>query len=329
MTPFIYQRPTSIEAALAALAATPNARLLGGGTCLIDLMKQGVEQPETIIDLNFAPDLAGLAVLPSGALRIGATTTLSHVARDPRVEHGWPLLHDIIVAGLTPQLRNAASFGGNIMQRPRCIFFLEPDFACNKKRPGSGCAARAGVHYQHAIFGGDATKACIAVHPSDLCVALTILDAMIVTASPAGGRRFPIDELHRLPGDDPSRETTLRTDEIIVAVEVPPQAANTAAYVKGTEGFTLASCAAMLMIHSGVITNAAIVLGGVAHKPWRSDAAERTLAGQPADEPSFAAAADAATGEAVTDFQTAFRVPLLKGVIVEALELALRAEGGA
>ena len=227
MTPFTYQRPTSIEDAVAALPAAPHAGLLGGGTCLIDLMKQGVERPETIIDLNFAPDLAGIAVLPSGALRIGATTTLSHAARDPRVEQNWPLLHDTIVGGLTPQLRNAASFGGNIMQRPRCIFFREPDFACNKKRPGSGCAAQNGVHYQHALFGGEATKTCIAVHPSDLCVALTILEAMIVTASPSGGRRFPVHELHRLPGDDPTRETTLRTDEIIVAVEVPPQATRT------------------------------------------------------------------------------------------------------
>ena len=329
MTPFTYQRPTSIEDAVAALAAAPHAGLLGGGTCLIDLMKQGVLTPHTVIDLNFAPDLAGIAVLPSGALRVGAATTLSHVARDSRVRAGWPLLHDTIVGGLTPQLRNAASFGGNIMQRPRCIFFREPDFACNKKQPGSGCAAQQGVHYGHAIFGGKAARDCIAVHPSDLCVALTALDAMLLITGAAGERWLPIAELHRLPGDDPTGETTLAAGEIVTAIEVPPQGVRHGAYVKGTEGFTLASCAAMLTIRCGVITNAAIVLGGVAHKPWRSEAAEQALRGHPADDASFAAAAEAATADAATDFQTAFRVPLLKGVIVEALDLAIQRSGDA
>ena len=322
MTPFTYLRPTSIAAAVAALAASPKAGLLGGGTCLIDLMKQGVLTPHTVIDLNFAPDLAGIAVLPSGALRVGAATTLSHVARDSRVRAGWPLLHDTIVGGLTPQLRNAASFGGNIMQRPRCIYYREPDFACNKKQPGSGCAAQAGVHYQHALFGGEATKTCIAVHPSDLCVALTALDATVLIASDSGERRLPFPELHRLPGDDATRETTLAAGEIVTAIEVPPQGGRHGAYVKGTEGFTLASCAALIEVGAGLTTSARLVFGGVAHKPWRSEPAEVALLGRPPSAETFNAAASAAVKDATTDMQTAFRTTLLRAVIVEALEQA-------
>ena len=328
MTPFAYQRPASLDEALKALASRPDAGLLAGGTCLIDLMKQGVLKPTTIIDLNFAGDLAGITVLASGALRIGATTTLSHVARHPDVAKSWPLLHDTIIGGLTPQLRNAASFGGNIMQRPRCIYFRELDFACNKKQPGSGCAAQNGVHYNHAIFGGEAAKSCIAVHPSDLCVALTILDATVLIACDSGERRLPFPELHRLPGDDPTGETTLAEGEMIVAVEVPPQGDRHGAYVKGTEGFALASCAALIEVGAGRITSASIVFGGVAHKPWRSEPAEAALLGRPTSAETFNAAASAAVKDATTDFQTAFRVPLLKGVIAEALEQAMAGAGG-
>ena len=327
MTPFKYERPTSLPAAVQALASAANGGLLAGGTCLIDLMKQGVLKPTTVIDLNFASDLAGISVQPSGALRVGATTTLSYVARHAEVRKSWPLLHDTIVGGLTPQLRNAASFGGNIMQRPRCIYFRELDFACNKKVPGSGCAAQAGVHYQHAIFGGDAARQCIAVHPSDLCVALTVLEADVLIAGPHGERRIPFHELHRLPGDDATRETTLLDREMVVAVELPPQGGRQAAYVKGTEGFTLASCAALIGIENGVITRAGIVLGGVAHMPWRSERTQQALTGKPPTDDTFREAADAAVSGAVTDFQTAFRVNLLHGVVVEALEQAVHGTG--
>jgi len=322
MTPFAYQRPASIREAVAMLAAAPGAGLLAGGTCLIDLMKQGVLAPATVVDLTFADDLSGIAVLPSGALRIGATTTLAKVARDGRVAAQWPLLHDTIVCGLTPQLRNAASFGGNIMQRPRCIYFREAEFACNKKQPGSGCAAQNGVHYAHAIFGGEAARDCIAVHPSDLCVALTALEAMLTIAGPAGERLLPIAELHRLPGDDPTRETTLASDELIIAIEVPPQGVRQGAYIKGTEGFTLASCAALIGLENGLITEARLVFGGVAHKPWRCETAEAALIGRPATARNFAAAAEIAVQTATTDMQTAFRTTLLRAVIIEALDQA-------
>ena len=319
MTPFEYRRPRSLSDAITALQADPAAGLLAGGTCIIDLMKQGVLRPTTVIDLNFAPDLKGVAVLGSGSLRIGGATTLGFIARQRFVEENWPLLHETIVDGLTPQLRNAASIGGNIMQRPRCIYFREPDFACNKKRPGSGCAAQAGVHYGHAIFG-DADPSCIAVHPSDLCVALTALDASVHLVGPGSERRvLAIDELHRLPGADPTAETTLRTGEIIEAVTIAPQGCRGGSYVKGTEGFTLASCAALLEIADGRVASARLVFGGVAPKPWSSPAAEAALVGRRPSQATFEAAGDAALAEAKTDAQTAFRSVLLRGVIAEAL----------
>ena len=330
MTPFTYQRPASLPAALDALAAAPMAGLLGGGTCLLDLMKQGVERPTALIDLTFAPELAEVAVLPSGALRIGAAATLSHVARRKEVQAGWPLLHEAIVDGLTPQLRNAASFAGNIMQRPRCIYFREPGFACDKRALGSGCAARMGAHYAHAIFGGEAARRCIAVHPSDLCVALTALDAEVEVASPGGGRRLPLTDLHRLPGDDPARETTLRPGELITAVVVPAQGSRTGAYVKGPEeGFALASCAALLHVANGLVASARIVLGGVAHKPWRSAPAEAALIGHAPTADALSRTIQAALAEAVTDEQTAFRLALLRGVMSEALGGALDRAGRA
>ena len=323
MTPFSYFRPHSRSEAVAYLQAHPDAGLLAGGTCLVDLMKQGVLRPTTVIDLNFAPDLQGIAVLPTGSLRLAAASTLARIAREPSVVQDWPLLHEAIVDGLTPQLRNAASIGGNIMQRPRCIYFREPDFACNKKHPGAGCAAQAGVHFSHAIFG-DADATCIAVHPSDLCVALTVLDAVIHVEGAGGHERtLAIGDLHRLPGIDPTGETTLRPGELIAAVVVPPQGHRGGAYVKATEGFALASCAAMLGIENGRVASARVVFGGVAPKPWRSLATEAALIGRPPDGASFDTAAVVGTCEATTDAQTAFRAPLLKGLIVQAFERAL------
>jgi len=327
--PFAYERPGSVDEAVRALGSGGAAiGLLAGGTCLLDLMKQDVLRPARVLDLNFAPDLKGLSITPAGALRIGAATTLAHLARDARVEAGWPLLHEAIVDGLTPQLRNAASVGGNIMQRPRCIYFREPGFACNKRAPGTGCAAQAGVHYQHALFGNAAGGSCIAVHPSDLCVALTALDAHVEVMGQGGRRTMPIAELHRLPGDDPTAETHLAPGELIVAVEVPPQGGRGGAYVKGSEGFALASAAALLELRDGRIADARLVLGGVSGKPWRSGPGEAALAGRAAQAEAFALAAQAAVGEAVTDGQTAFRVPMLRGLVVEALERALAGAEG-
>lgn len=326
MTPFAYRRPPGVEAALGLLAEAPDAAVLAGGTCLLDLMKQGVERPGTVIDLNFAPDLQGIAVTPRGTLRIGAATTLSHVARSSAIA-GWPLLHETIVDGLTPQLRNAATVGGNVMQRPRCFYFREPGFACNKREPGAGCAARDGVHFQHALFGGAAASACIAVHPSDLCVALAALDASAEIAGPAGRRTLALSELHRLPGGDATRETNLQPGELLTAVDIPPQDMRGGAYVKGNEGFALASCAALLGLRDGRIDAARIMLGGVAHAPWRAAAAEAALADRQPTPELFATAAAAAVQGAEPDQQTAFRVDLVNAVVAEALERALARAG--
>ena len=328
MTPFAYHRPDSLQSLLDTLAQAPQAGLLAGGTCLLDLMKQGVERPQTVIDLNFVSELGGVALMPFGALRLGAAATLSHVARRADVRAGWPLLHQAILSGLTPQLRNAASIGGNLMQRPRCIYFREPDFDCNKRRPGSGCAAQAGVHFAHAIFGGAEASTCIAVHPSDLCVALTALDAEATLSGPGGAtRRLPIADLHRLPGEDPTRETTLRPGELITAIELPPQRGG-GAYLKGPEeGFALASCAALLGVKNGQVDFARIVLGGVAHRPWRVRSAENILLGNPPTPDLQAQAIASVMAEAATDVQTAFRLALLRGVMTECFDQALAAAG--
>ena len=329
MTPFSYVRASSPHEALTAAGerGSPPASFLAGGTCLLDLMKQGVERPSRIIDLNFAPDLAAVNLDADGALHVGAMARLSHVERDP-LAAGWPLLREAIVDGLTPQLRNAATFGGNISQRPRCIYFREDGFACNKRRPGSGCAAKAGVHYQHALFGGPEVEACIAVHPSDLCVALTALDARVSLRTSAEARTLHIEDFHRLPGVDPTRETNLRPGELIEAVVIPPQGRRGGAYVKGPEeGFALVSCAMLFALDGGVMSDVRVVLGGVAHKPWRQRAAEAALEGAKPTPAALDAMTEAALTGAVTDAQTAFRLTLARAVIAEAFERALsRAE---
>ena len=329
MTPFSYVRASSPHDALDAAGerGSPPASFLAGGTCLLDLMKQGVERPERIVDLNFAPDLATVKLDDDGALRVGAMARLAHVERDP-LTSAWPLLREAIVDGLTPQLRNAATFGGNIGQRPRCIYFREEGFACNKRRPGSGCAAKAGVHYQHALFGGSEAEACIAVHPSDLCVALTALDARVELRTRADERTLPMEDFHRLPGGDPTRETNLRVGEMIETVVIPPQGRRGGAYVKGPEeGFALVSCAILFGLKDRAMTSARLVLGGVAHKPWRRRAAEAVMEGATPSRVLLDDLTEAALASAVTDQQTEFRLPLARAVIAEAFERALsRAE---
>ncbi len=287
-------------------------------------MKQGVERPRAVIDLNFAPDLAAVAVLPSGALRIGGAATLSRVARRPDVQAGWPLLHEAILDGLTPQLRNAASVAGNVMQRPRCIYFREPGFACNKRVPGSGCAAQAGVHFGHAIFGGEAAQDCTAVHPSDLCVALTALDAVAQVAGPGGARTLPIAALHRLPGADPTRETTLRPGELITALDVPPQGECGGAYVKGVGG---GFCPCLLRGAAGAGGGRGRLGARRARRRRAQALAVRACGGGPRRARAGAghppARDDAATAGAATDGQTAFRAALLRAVVGEALEQAV------
>jgi xanthine dehydrogenase YagS FAD-binding subunit len=234
------------------------------------------------------------------------------------------MLAESILVGLTPQLREAASFAGNITQRPRCIYFRESGFACNKKLAGSGCAAQTGVHFAHAILGNQHAVTCIAVHPSDLCTGLTALDAKIEISNIDGTERLvPITEFHVLPDANPTRETTLQRGDLITALIVPSQGSRAAAYVKGPEeGFAMASAAVRLTMHEDTITFARVVLGGVAHKPWPCPAAENALIGKSLNAGSFSLAADAAVVGIHTDYQTAFRGPLLRAVLIEALEQA-------
>ncbi|MGY2046674.1 FAD binding domain-containing protein [Methylobacterium sp. JK268] len=325
MRPFAYLRAASAAEAVAAAGEDPGAAYLGGGTTLLDLMKQDVARPSRVVDLTHAPDLAGVAV-EEGELRVGAAATLARVARDPRVRQGWPLLVETILKGLTPQLRDAATFGGNVTQRPRCIYFREAAFACNKKAPGSGCAAKAGVHHGHAILGGEAARDCIAVHPSDLCVALTALGARLHLADPTGATRvIPITAYHRLPGDDPTRETNLHPGELVTAVSLPARPGWRGHYAKvPRDGFALASAAALLRSEDGSIAEASLVLGGVAHRPWLVPQAAALLHGRAPDEAAFREVAEAALADAATDPQTAYRATLVREVVVEALTEALR-----
>ncbi len=317
MTPFAYHRATSAADARAAMR--PGARYLAGGTSLIDLMKTGVEAPDLLVDLNRGAGLGGLEWLPSGTLRAGAAVRMTALARDPLVARRFPVLHQALLAGATPQLRNMASLAGNLLQRTRCFYFRDPSFAaCNKRAPGTGCAARHGVNAEQAILGW--TEACVAVHPSDLAVALLALDVRVVTDR----RTLPVETLHRGPGDDPRADTVLEEGELIVALEVPsgPCAARSAYAKSPAGGFALASAAVALEVRDGRVVSSHVALGGVAHRPWRSHEAEAALAGSAAGLPSFATAADAALSETRPLSGNGFKMPLARAVLIEALSAA-------
>jgi len=319
--PFAYTRVTDVPAALAALH-DPGVRLLGGGTNLLDLMKNGVEQPAHLVDVTRLP----LDVIEErgGGLRIGATARNSDVANHPIVRRRYPVLSQALVAGASPQLRNMATVGGNLMQRTRCDYFYDPTYTeCNKRVPGSGCAALLGHHRMHAILGTSA--ACIATHPSDMAVALAALDAVVRVTGPAGERVIPIGDFHRLPGDTPQLDTNLRGDELILAVDLPPLAvARRSHYLKvrdrSSYAFALVSVAAALDVDgAGVIRDARLALGGVAHKPWRVPAAEQRLVGQRPGEAAWRMAADAALAGAQPRRDNAFKVELARRSIARAL----------
>ncbi len=317
MTPFAYHRASSAADALGAMR--PGARYLAGGTSLIDLMKTGVEAPDLLVDLNRGAGLGGLEWLPDGTLRAGAAVRMTALARDPQVARRFPVLHKALLAGATPQLRNMASLAGNLLQRTRCFYFRDPSFAaCNKRTPGTGCAALRGVNADHALLGW--TEACVAVHPSDLAVALLALDVRVVTDR----RALPVETLHRGPGDDPRADTVLEEGELIVALEVPsgPRAAGSAYAKSPAGGFALASAAVALEVRDGRVVSSRVALGGVAHRPWRSHEAEAALAGSAAGLPSFATAADAALSEARPLSGSGFKMPLARAVLIEALSAA-------
>ena len=333
MNPFDFQSVSAPDAAVNALAANRAAKLLGGGTNLIDLMKQNVEQPTELVDINRLP-LAEIAALPDGGVRLGATARNSDTAAHPLVREQYPMLAQAILAGASAQLRNMATNGGNLLQRTRCYYFYDPAYAaCNKRVPGSGCAAISGYNRVHGILGATeglrpgAGPECIATHPSDMCVALAALEPTVRVRGPKGERKIPFAEFHRLPGKTPQFDTTLRPDELILSIDLPRSPyTNHSHYLKvrdrASYAFALVSVAAALELDGSTIKTARLALGGVAHKPWRAEAAEKSLAGKPATAESYQAAAELAVAGAQTFEYNAFKVPMAKQAIVRALQIA-------
>ncbi|WP_262027854.1 FAD binding domain-containing protein [Microvirga sp. Mcv34] len=327
MNRFNYLRPGNLDEAVHALAADPAARVIAGGTNLIDLMKYNVERPQSLVDVTRIAGLSTIEETDGGGLRIGALVPNTGVAYDPRIEERYPLLSSAILAGATPQLRNAASTGGNLNQRTRCYYFYDAGTPCNKREPGTGCPAIDGVNRIHAILGQ--SEHCIATHPSDMCVALAALEAVVHVTGPGGARTIPMAEYHRLPGDRPEIDTTLAQGEIVTGVELPADAkgfATNYTYLKLRDrlsyAFALVSVAAALDIDGGTVRRARIVLGGVAHKPWRRPDAENLLAGKPAGSDTFAAAANLLLEGAKGYEHNAFKIELARKAIVRALAQA-------
>jgi xanthine dehydrogenase YagS FAD-binding subunit len=323
MNPFQYHRAT--DAASALRAVSPESKFLAGGTNLIDLMKQGVEKPGSLIDLNRV-SLAAVESLPDGGLRLGALARNSDTANHPLVRQHYPLLSQAILSGASPQLRNLATNGGNLLQRTRCPYFMDTGFPqCNKRAPGSGCGAINGFNRIHAIFG--ASDRCIAVHPSDLCVALAALDAAVRVQGRDGERTIPFSEFHRLPGDTPQVDTNLKPGELILSVDLPPSryGAHTH-YLKvrdrASYEFALVSVAAALELDGGTIRSARIAMGGVAHKPWRAESAEKLLTGKKADAALFESAGQEAVAGAKPYRGNAFKVEMAKRAVARALATA-------
>ncbi len=322
MNSFEFQRAEAPESAVRALAGSKNAKFLGGGTNLIDLMKQGVEQPTQLIDINPLP-LAEITPLPDGGLRLGATARNSDTAAHPAVRQQYPMLAQAILAGASAQLRNMATDGGNLLQRTRCYYFYDTAYEqCNKRKPGSGCAAIGGYNRVHGILG--TSPECIATNPSDMCVALAALEPIVRVQGPKGERKIKFADFHRLAGNTPQLDSNLRPDELILSIDLPksPYAAHSH-YLKvrdrASYAFALVSVAAAVELDGNMIRSARLALGGVAHKPWRAEEAERSLTGKPATTETFKAAAELALAGAKTYQYNAFKVPMAKQAIVRAL----------
>jgi xanthine dehydrogenase YagS FAD-binding subunit len=322
LRPFAYERAEAPAGAVAALHERgPSAKYLGGGTNLVDLMKLGVETPDALIDVSRLP-LREIEELPDGGLRIGAAVRNSELAGNRTVRERYPMLALALLSGASGQLRNLATVGGNLLQRTRCSYFQDVSKPCNKRDPDSGCPAREGDHRNLAIIGH--SDACVATHPSDMAVALAALDARVEVEGAGGLRTILVRELHRLPDDDPQRDTVLEPGDLITAVEVPPLSfggRSTYRKVRDRASFSFAvvSVAAAVGIEDGAVRDCRLALGGVAHKPWHAARAEAALRGQPATEESFRAAADAELEQARPLRDNAFKVPLARGVFVRTL----------
>jgi xanthine dehydrogenase YagS FAD-binding subunit len=317
MINFQYVRATNVGDAVSLISADPGAKFIAGGTNLIDLMKDDVERPSRLIDISRLP-LKSVEATAEGGCRIGALVPNSDVAYHPLVAQRYPMVASAILAGASAQLRNMASTGGNLLQRTRCYYFYDTATPCNKREPGSGCSAITGLNRMHAILG--TSEACIATHPSDMCVALAALDATVHVAGPSGERAIAFPDFHCLPGDTPQRDTTLQPNEIVTAIALPPRGfATNYTYLKVRDrlsyAFALVSVAAGLELDGNRIQEARLALGGVAHKPWRDKSAEAALRGQPADQPTF-------TRDAKGLEHNAFKIGLAHRAIVRALTQA-------
>jgi len=324
--PFDYVRPATISDAVAA-SAEPGAVYLASGTNLLDLMKVGVARPDRLVDITRLSGLDRIERLADGGLRIGALVRNADLAHDPDFFRSYPAVAEALLSGASAQLRNAATVGGNLLQRTRCAYFCDPFSACNRREPGSGCDALDGENRLHAVLGW--SRSCIAVHPSDFCVPLVALDAVVEIEGRNGRREIALEALYRLPGDAPERETNLERGDLIVALRLPGEAAafrGHARYLKLRErtsyAFAVVSAAAALEMASGKIAKGRLALGGVAAKPWRARAAEEILAGASASEAIFRAAAQTALAEAEPSGDNAFKIELARRIIVRALSLA-------
>lgn len=326
MNRFSYARPTTVAEALSEVQGEA-VRFLAGGTNLVDLMRENVARPVKLVDINRLP-LGDIEETACGGLRIGALVPNSDLAWDERIERRYPLLSSALLAGASPQLRNAATTGGNLLQRTRCYYFYDVATPCNKREPGSGCQAIGGLTRLHAILG--ASEQCIATHPSDMCVAMQALDARVHVEGSDGAREIAFEDFHRLPGDRPQDDTNLKPGELVTAVELPAERFDTHfTYLKLRDrqsyAFALVSVAAALRMDGGTITEARLALGGVAHKPWRDREAETLLAGKVPSRDAFAEVADAILAQARGQGANDFKIPLARRAIIRALDQAANA----
>ncbi|MFZ0837980.1 MAG: xanthine dehydrogenase family protein subunit M [Xanthobacteraceae bacterium] len=326
MNNFEYVRPRSVAEAIAA-ASAPGASYLAAGTNLIDLMKGGITHPDRLVDVTHLPGLDRIERHSDGSLRVGALVRNADLAHDPDFARAYPFVAEALLSGASAQLRNAATIGGNLMQRTRCAYFYDVAGACNKRQPGSGCDARHGENRLHAILGW--SEACIATHPSDFCVALVALDAVVEIEGANGRREIALEHLHRLPGDAPEHDNVLEPGDLIIALRLPPEARGFAAharYLKVRErtsyAFAIVAAAAALRIEQGRIADVRLALGGVAAKPWRARVAEQVLIGATPGLPIYLQAATAALTDAKPSGDNVFKIELARRIIVRALTLA-------
>jgi xanthine dehydrogenase YagS FAD-binding subunit len=326
---FSYSRPNKLNEAYATLHEHPTAKVVGGGTNLIDLIRSDVMHPRELIDINRIENLREISTLPNGGLRIGALVSNNDVAYSPLVEARYPLLSEAILAGASPQLRNMATTAGNLLQRTRCSYFYDRATPCNKREATSGCSAKNGLNRMHAILG--TSESCIAVHPSDMCVALSALEATVEVTGPEGKRTIAFEDFHRLPGDRPDLDSTLKRDEIITSVDLPPEGYPLhSRYLKirdrSSYAFALVSVAVAIEMDGSRINSLRLALGGVAHKPWRVKAAEAKLARKNVEDINFSLFADEILAGAKGFGCNDFKISLAKNAIVRAIREATSKE---